>query len=324
MPNILFASNNIAHWPTALAGSVAGTFDSDRVPYSIAMSNYETLASPEFAPSTGDDTWFHFRLYVGSVNEYRDDDLFKAYDDEGNIVLRIKKADNTRNLLAEMILYDGATSLTGFASSNFTFAKLGFIDIQYTVNTLKIEAKLYVNGSLACTLTFGSNPNNYSAPVSFSLGCAFTDGLTDVQHVSEIIVADGDTRNARLDLLRPTAAGAYEEWIGSLAALADDDPTTGMTTITGGERQTVSLTSYGGASNISNFVVVSQTTRGQNSPTKLKHTVRLGGVDYDSPEIDVGFALQYNITDYQINPATSLPWEGDDLSAIETGFVSVT
>jgi len=325
MPNILFASNNIAHWPTAVAGSVSGTFDSARVPYSIAMSNYETLNSPQFKPSTGDETWFHFRIYnEGSADYSGVQTLFKCYDIQGNTLVHIRKVELTYKYFLTAFLYDGSgSSLNDDCTVPLTDSKVSFIDIKYTVTTLKIELKVYINGSLGSTILFNANPNNYVAPVTFSLGCAFTKTLSETQHISEIIVADGDTRNARLDLLRPISAGAYEQWQGSLAALADDDPTTGMTTIAPDQRQTVNLSAYTGATNISNFVMVSQTTRGQNSPTGLKHTVRLSGVDYDSATIPVGLPLQYNITDFQINPATSLPWEGSDLSLIETGFVSV-
>ena len=324
MPKILFASNNIAHWPTAVAGSVSGTFDSSRVPYSIAMSNNETLNSPQFIPSQGEETWFHFRIYnSGDASRYDSPILFRCYDIYGNTLVTLRKQDDTPEYGIVGFAYDGNTSLTDTSSILLTNNKIGFLDIKYTVTPLKIELKVYVNGALGLTILLNSNPNNYVAPVTFSLGCAFTSSLSDIQHISEIIVADGDTRNARLNLLRPISAGAYEQWNGALASLADDDPTTGMTTIAPDQRQTVQLSAYTGATNISNFVIVSQTTRGQNSPTGLRHMIRLSGVDYNSPLIPVDYPLQYNITDFELNPATSLPWEGSDLSLIETGFLSV-
>ena len=323
MPKILIASNNIAHWPTAVAGSVPGTYDSDRVPYSIAMSNYETLNSPEFTPTTTDETWIHFRIHATSASYNESKTLLNAYDDQGNLLYKLTKRDRSYDYGITAYLYDGATSLSDNSTINITRAKTSFVDVQLITTGLKMELKVYVNGTLGSTILFNANPNGRTGPVTFSLGCAFTDLLTDVQHISEIIVADGDTRNARLDLLRPLAAGAYEDWNGNLTSLADDDPTTGMTTIAPAERQTVTLSPYSGAANISNFVIVSQTTRGQNSPTGIKHTIRLSTVDYDTATIPVGFPLQYNITDFEVNPATSLPWQGSDLSLIETGFVSV-
>ena len=323
MPNITFASNNLSHWPNAVAGSVADTYDANRVPYSIAMSNFEILNSPVFAAVAGDETWFHARIFPGNFGFGNEEMLIQAYQPDGTVLFNLKKIQNQYEAKFDVELYDGSSTNQQNSTVNFTAGKLGFWDIRYKVTGLLIELDFFVNGALAASLAFASNPNGYENPVSFSLGCPFTDSLGDIQHYSEIIVADGDTRNARLDLLRPVAAGAYEEWIGSLVALADDDPTSGMTTIAAAKRQTVSLSAYSGAANISNFVIVSQTTRGQNSPTKIKHTIRLSTVDYDSADIPCAFALQYNLTDYLINPATSLPWVGSDLSAIETGFMSV-
>jgi hypothetical protein len=323
MPKILFASNNIAHFPNSVAGSVVGTYAANRVPYAISLSNYEQVHSPVFPAAAGKETWFHFRTYFDSYNQYRSDRMFAAYDAKGNLLFQLHKKYNSSYNGPEVVLYDGATSTTLSSNLPLTYKKTNSVDIRYYQDDLNIIVELYINGSLGRKVSFSANPNGYGNPVRFSIGCGYTNDLEDRQCFSELIVADGDTRNARLDLLRPTAAGVYDNWNGNLNALADDDTTTGMTTITPGERQSVVLSAYGGASNISNVVTVSLTTRGQNSPTGIKHSIRMSGVDYDSANIPVSFPLQYNITDWQINPATSLPWEGSELAAIETGFVSV-
>jgi hypothetical protein len=324
MPNIVFASNNIAHFPLAVSGSEFGTFDPDRVPYAIKIEKWETLNGPKFKPVLGDNTWFHFRFYATTIDTTDGRSLISGYTDDGEMLFDVRKRANTNSMRAKAILYDGNTSITVDSDADWTFSKVNTCDVQITVKALSIELRLYINSALAATLVMGANPNGFTAPVRFSLGSAFNDALTNWTNVSEIIVADGDTRNARLDLLRPVAAGTYEQWNGLLGELADDDPTTGMTTIAGGQRQNVTLSPYSGASNISNFIITSQTTRGQNSPTALQHSIRLSGVDYDSAVLPLNFQLQYNMTDYNINPATSLPWVGSDLSLIETGFISVT
>jgi len=322
MPNILFASNNISHWPNSVAGSVSGTFDSARVPYSIAMSHNETLGSPVFAPAIGSDTWFHVRVFVSSYDYNASAKILEGYDVNGVLLFSLRKK-NQSHYASKITLYDGNSSITVNSVIDLTEAKINAVDVHYSASVLGISCKLYINSALAASTSFAANPNGYGSPTSLLLGVAYAASINDTQHMSEIIVADGDTRNSRLDLLRPLAAGAYIDWVGSLAALADDDPTTGMTTIAPLKRQTVTLTPYSGAANISNFVIVSQTTRGLNSPTQLKHTIRLAGVNYDSAAIPIGHPLQYNITDYQINPGTSLPWVGADLNTIETGFLSV-
>jgi len=322
MANILFASNNVAHFPGASTGADNTRFDAARVPYSIRLTNYQQVSSPVFQQTTGDDTWFHFRTHWYNVKYNFTGTWFTAFDAANNTLFTIQKRNATYSSDPRLILYDGSTSLTDDGSLALPDDLISSIDIRFRQTSLVIECDMYVNGGLSCSLAFASNPNGRGHPVRFQLGAGIVDNLTDSQDFSEILVADADTRNARLDLLRPQAAGAYEQWDGQLATLADDDSTSGMTTIDADQRQTMTMTPYGGAPNISNVVAVSTTTRGQNSPTQLQHTVRLSGVDYDGVAHDVDFALEYHITDFKINPATSLAWDETDVAAVEVGFVS--
>lgn len=323
MPNILFASNNIAHFPTSVSGSLAGTFDDSRVPYSIALSNHELVNSPIFVPTTNENTWFNFRTYSNTTDDNHDTTYFQCYDASGNLLVELKKLLSTDDLLSRVILHNGTTTNEADSTIPMTLNKMNIVSIHLRVTSLLIELDLYINQSLSASVAFASNPNSFGDPVRFSIGSAFVDSPTDTQYYSEIMVADGDTRNGRLDLLRPDATGANSDWLGSLGVLADDDTTTGLTTVSAAQRQTMLMTAYTGAANISNFVSVSSTTRGANSPTGLQHTVRLSGINYDGAVHPIDFALSYQLTDFNVNPATSLPWHGDDLSLIETGFVSV-
>lgn len=324
MPNIVFASNNIGHFPTTVAGSVPGTFDPTRVPYAITLSNYEVVSSPAFTPVTGEETWFHFRLFADGDSSFsRTDTLFQAYDENNHLLCRLSKLTSVTNYTVKLDLFDGTNTLSRTCNVPLTNGKVGFMDIRYRVTSLLIEIDVYINGLLTASQNFGANPAGYGNPNRFSLGCAFGTNLTDTMHFSEIIVADGDTRNSRLNILRPAGDGGLDDWDGPLVDLADDDMTSGMTTLDADARHTMLLTAYTGARNISNYVAVSSTTRGATAPTGLKHSIRVSGVNYDSDLIPVGQALQYNITDFPINPATSIPWDSADLIDLESGFVSV-
>lgn len=327
MPKILFASNNISHFPGSIPGSVAGTFDASRVPYAVVLTNYQLVNAPDFAPSALTTTWFHFRVTTdGSpfgIPSGNPAVLFQCSDGLNRNILRITKRslDNAQSLV--LSLSNGSTTLTVNGDVPLMRSKMNAVDIQITITNVLIRADVYVNGSLTGFAQFGSNPNSMSNPIRFALGCSHVDSLSQGQNYSEILVSEGDTRNARLNFLRPVSTGAFSQWDGSVAALGDDDPTTGLYTKVAAERHTMGLSAYVGAYNISNLVSVSQTTRGLNSPTKLKHTVRLSGINYDSPDLNIPFGLQYNIVDLALNPGTSLPWTADDLSTLETGFLSV-
>lgn len=327
MPKILFASNNVSHFPGAIPGSTAGSFDPNRVPYSLQLNNYGLVSGPSFTPATGTQTWFHFMTHCSgtpyNIANGAHGILWQCFDSANRMVARIVKTGSVYTQSLSLILYNGSTSLTVNGNIMMIPNRMNAIDIQIIVTTVSITANLYVNGALSATVNFGSNPNAITNPNRFSMGCCHTETMSGTQNFSEIFVSDGDSRNARLNFLRPASAGGFSEWIGTVASLGDDDPTTGIQTKVANQRQSVLLSGYTGSENISNLVSISQTTRGQNSPTKLKHSIRQSGINYDSADIAIGNSLQYNVVDLSINPATSLPFTGSDLAALEVGFLSV-
>lgn len=327
MPSIRFASNNISHFPGSLPGAVGTSFDASRVPYSIAITNYQLLSSPTFNSVAGTVTWFHCRyMCEGSpygIPTLSSGILVQMVDALNRPVARVSKRSAVWEHGLQLTVYNGATSLTVNGLLPMCQSKINTVDLALTVTGSLIKADLYVNGALSATASFGSNPNSMGNPVRFALASAFSESLTQPGYFSEIIVADGDTRNARLNFLRPGAGGAASEWDGLLASMGDDDPTTGLYTTVDNERHSFKPSAYVGAQNISNLVTVSQTARGLNSPSNLQHYLRQSGVNYDSPSIPIGFDLQYNIVDLATNPATSSPFTSGDIDTLEVGIRSV-
>ena len=331
MANVVFASNSISHFPTAISGINTERYDSTRVRYSIDVEKKEILNSPEFNPVSGEDTWFHFNLYFGEFQSFETQPLLQSFDENNNLLFAIRK-QRSNDLNLEGFFYNDSSVINGVTTTSPTRQKINTIDVHLKQNVIKHELKLYINRFLALTLTINDPDSNRGKPIKFELGQAygetrFDDETTSTdfkQSISEIIIADEDTRNARLNVLLPSSTGSNTSWSGNLTELSDDDTTSGMTALEGGLRHSYNLSDYTGASNISNVVVVSTTTRGPNSPTKLKHTLRVSGIDYDSDEIELGFPLQYNITDWKINPATSQAWVDTDLDNLEAGILSVT
>lgn len=323
MPNILFASNSISHFPGSVIGSNSWAYDSKRVPYSIEVPISMVTSSPMIKESTTEETWFHFR--VGNRIWYlsSDEPLCELVDISGSRILKLSFHNRTDYGWYMRTSMDGKT----FNDSRyipFLGSSLRTIDIQVKLGTLQAEFRVYVNELLLLERSFPYNQLNARKPRFMWIGGGNGDGnALNATQYSEIIVADGDTRNARLDLLRPVSAGAYRNWDGPLVSLSDDDPTTGMTTVSPNQSQTTNLTPYTGANNISNIVQVTTTVRGLNSPTKLRHLIRMSGVDYLSPDFDVPYTKEYQVTDWSQNPATSAPWAATDLVNTEFGFRSI-
>lgn len=323
MPNILFASNSISHFPGSVIGSNSWAYDSKRVPYPIEVPISMVTSSPMFKESTTEETWFHFRVGNRIWQSHSEESLCELVDISGSRILRLSFYNRTDYGWYMRTSMDGKT-FNDVRYIPFLGSSLRTIDIQIKLGTLQAEFRVYVNELLLLERSFPYNQLNARKPRFMWIGGANGDGnALNAAQYSEIIVADGDTRNARLDLLRPVSAGVYGNWDGPLVSLSDDDPTTGMTTVSPNQTQSTILTPYTGANNISNIVQVTTTVRGLNSPTKLRHLIRMSGVDYLTPDFDVPFSKEYQVTDWTQNPATSAPWAATDLVNVEFGFRSI-
>lgn len=323
MPNILFASNSVSHFPGSTIGAPTWSYDSNRVPYSIQVDPRMTVGSPDIPESQTDEYWFHFRngsdlWYVNNNNP-----IIEVVDTNGDRIFMLSYHDRTTKgyhgyLVGNDTEYETVQYLPKAENRLRTY------DVALKFGALQVEALVYVDEILVISQSYSTA--GWNRPTHFRLGASKStnNNLTnEFQYFSEILVADADTRNARLDLLRPVAVGAYGNWNGPVISLSDDDSTTGMTTVSPEQSQSTILTPYTGADNISNIVQVTTSVRGINSPTGLQHLIRMSAVDYLTPTFDVPFAKDYQITDWTENPATSLPWAASDLVNVEFGFKSI-
>jgi len=329
MPNIVFASNNLVHWPLSESSTTAGTYDSTRVPYSFFLNYNQGMSSVEFAPVSGNVTWVHFRLYFadaqdGNFNDY-EYPLIRVFDTSDNELFKtIKKNLFDPDWRTKMYIFHDGGSITGDQAIPFNKAKMNTVDLRYENTGSLVNLKLYVNGALAKDLEY-TGAATFGKPAKMTIGAAFSTDGAATQHVSEFLVADGDTRNARLEMLRPTAVGGESDWPGEATDLADNDPATGMQTTLTEQRETVLVSAYAGAANVSAVVVASLAYAGVGGPQNMRHTVRMSTVNYDdAADTLLSETLKYVISDIAINPGTSLPWTSADLSAIEMGFISKT
>lgn len=320
MPKILFASNSVSHFPGSEISALGWSYDSKRVPYAIRSPLQTPLGSPPIPNSDTNEWWFHFRAGADLWYVNNNEPIFEVSDPSGNRIARIMFHDRTDEGFHCYFVVDGTSYLNTryVPMANY---QMRTYDLQLKFTTLNAELRLYMNEILIETMILPVT--DWNRPASFTMGGSVGSGGNGESYFSEIIVADGDTRNARLDLLRPQAVGVYGNWNGPVAALSDDDPTTGMTTTSPDQSQSTILTPYTGANNVSNVVQVTTSVRGINSPSKLQHLIRMSAVDYFTANFDVPFSKDYQITDWAVNPATSQPWSAADLAAAEFGFKSI-
>lgn len=318
MAKMLFASNSISHYPGSTVKNDAWAYDANRVPYALHAPSATVVAGPPIEPSTTQETWFHMRFgtttYPNNVAE-RILEILTA-DAEQLFILTVT---NTSASGYTATINTDTQTVTGKKFLPLATSQARTLDVQLIHTDLSIEMNVYINEILIINESLSQTSER--KPVNFYIGGFVANGAG--MWFSEVMISDADTRNGRLDLLRPVSGGVYGNFDGLISALSDDDPTTGMVTTLPAQKQSTILSPYGGADNISHIVQTTTTVRGINSPTQLKHFLRMSGVDYETAAFAVPFTKTFQVTDWQLNPATSSPWDSADLASMEFGFESV-
>lgn len=317
MSKILFASNNIVDFNGSVTSVLSATYDNTRVPYSIDIDEGVFSRSPEFEPSTTEDTWVHFTMLSNYVI-LTAGVIFKLYDANNDIIFKLEMITDGSWKIQATIYRDGVGTISNDLFTLLNNAKHTF-DVKHTVSALSSSTEVYWNRILILSgnsLTADADPLSAKSIELY----AMTRGL----FFSELFLSDGDTRNGRMNLLAPTAVGNYSDWDGLVSTLIDGDGTTGMTTKLANQNLSLSLSAYTGSVNISNIVISSSAIKGSGAPTNLQHFIRGSGIDHLGDIFAVTDVLSAQISDSEINPTTSLPWVASDLATVEIGFKSLT
>ncbi len=94
MPNILFASNSVSHFPGTEARNDAWSYDANRVPYSIYTPPATMASTPLFDATTTNETWFHFRCGSGTYWLNNAEPIFEIVDIDGDRIGYMDVRDN--------------------------------------------------------------------------------------------------------------------------------------------------------------------------------------------------------------------------------------
>ena len=323
MPNFLFASNNLSQFPGATINTNEGNFDVNRVPYGLSFANSSVEASCLPYPRTEtNETWIHFQYSVDTTYSNINGNILFMRDSSTQIdVLNLVKTTNVAPF-ATLSITDGVSTQTEPVNAPLPSNSDLSIDIKFEILLTEMKATMWIDGTQVCVVSLQVNQGNVLHPDIMRIcGAGLYQG--NLPTFSEIIIADGDTRNMRLNMLRPILPGAYSDWEGSILNLADDDNTSGMLSTTAGDKVSYELSAYTGSNVISGVISVTTGSHGLNSPENLKHFLRKSAVDYVSADLPVANTLSTQVVNWIINPATSLPWTQSDLIDIEFGLESV-
>lgn len=270
------------------------------------------------------DLWLHFSFttHGGTFSTSTlTGDFIYFLNAAGNKVAAIEKPSGREQL----VINNPARNILN--TNNFIFPEANqtlIFDYHLLITQTDITLKTHRAGVEIFSLTA---PNNGVSPITKIVFANYGLGRISDNFVyfSEVIVTEAEpTLGMRLSKVNSGALGFYNEWAGDFNSLSDNNFNTAVVSEVPNQRQT-SQGTYIGPSSVYPIKLFTNTFagRGQNAPSNLQQTIRIGGVDYDTPSSPVSPLGFDNIASKStINPATGIEWTTDDLNAIEIGFKS--
>jgi len=302
------ASDNTSYYdPNYVDGYIFASTKNNSTRYHIRNLEY-----------SGNSIWFHFRIHASqtAATTLSADTWVMFLDKYDRVIASVGKVDSGSNSVRLRV--HGTSIITGVSSYSIPTG-FSLIDIHYEQVGITANLSLYINGVLQETLTntdignlqkcihISGNPDAY----------AYSSTNKSKGRLSELIIADEDTRGLRVAKLKQSAPGTYNDFTGDVADLDTYTKEDFLNTDTVGQKVSWEPTAYlGAAGNVKYVGVSSMAQHHAGSPNSLCHFLRMGGVDYEGADIRTkfdGIIQQFWAT----NPETSDPWVTADLADID-------
>ena len=214
------------------------------------------------------------------------------------------------------------TDLTGAVTASGAYAGV-LTKIDLFVNySASGQVQLYFGGALVADTGAGVNVTTDSAT---SLSFLYLSALsTNNGIVSQIIVADSDTRAAGVWVMNSSTAGNAQQWAGAAAnvneaILADASYITSASPGQIQEYKTGGIALPTGVFSVAAIKLVARALIGATGPQHLEYVTRVGSTDYVGGSwTPSGIGTFYTDTqNYMLpnNPATGVAWTTADLTA---------
>lgn len=278
----------------------------------------------EHAEAVSGTVWYHFNVYTGSnmSNANVDGYWFDLKDASGTLLGRYNLTDGVHR--AQVY---GDTTEESVGSMLLAEKTLQTIDVKFTAGA-NLEMSVYLNGVLQMTAT-AANTGGLSAPRQINFDhedMVFSATDTNLRfYYSEFIITDNEsTVGWHLATLTPNANGNYTNWDGGFADIQDVNDGLAISVQTANQRQSWTLSSYGGPATTSAVRAVINSFNGNagaggTGPQNIAPFIRHASTDVDGSNLTLG---QTNMVEYTVNPQTSLAWDTADLATLEVGVIS--
>lgn len=302
--------------PGAVVSTTAGKFDAqvcDFAWYLNAAANTQgrsyTFTHPAAA---GNVTWYHFAQISDIQGDGAAGFLHIIRDAGGREIVRFDLSSGNLRL-----------TVTGSTTDN---SSLIAVPITLTRFDVKIDfasgiaVDLYLDGGVSPTLSASvGSAGERGKPTTFVV----QNNDSNAVYVSELYVADFDSRNTRPVKQVPNATGNYSAWSGGYAELGDEDLMTAADGASASDKVSVNLEAYPGPSSpagISRVVVKIIGSKGATGPQDIAPFVRIGGTDYSASDLGVTETPLPYYAEWATNPDTAAEWTTANLDTTEIGL----
>jgi hypothetical protein len=325
--SILWVGGEDLDFPNGNSLTVSTTSGNRRTSYSRCdISNHSSgvVATARSLPFVGGaitSAWLHAQVLAQSFTSARY--LGLALNSVGNSGLYVGTDATTGNKTALWKL-DGSTwtSLATETGTSISNGAINQIDMNVASFGASATVTVYVNGVLVITYSGSTTITSVT-----SLDCvAIMANSLNGYSISEIIVADADTRALSLMTMAPNAAGDTNNWTN---AYTNINPTTindsnVIFVNTTGQDFEANLTDL--ASGTFSIQAVKVAARAEvtagSTPTGIKLGVKTGG----TVNVDTAHTLTSSFATYErlmaVNPVTSAAWAQSDMNALQMDLQS--
>jgi hypothetical protein len=329
---IIFAGSELDVWNPVTANciestAIAAAWNSARSRCSIRLGSLSGgtglgtgLISSQFTPLS--NIWFKYWFYFSSpiVSSLPTTTQLEIRNSSALPLFRLNQQANTLNFQAQY--WNGSTFVN--TGGLFTLPAQSRVMLDLNVNFATGRFDLYLGGVL---LTGGSGwAGTAGFTGSFVAVCNLDNGVGGV-YVTELILADEDTRGFNVVTVPALAVGALTAWTGTASDINEIvlNDTNSISSGTTGDLESFTIATP----SISNIGIraVAIGFRGSNSggaPTRVEGLLRLGGTNFFSALVDPGAALVGRSIVFDTNPQTSSRFVIGDITAanLQYGFAS--
>lgn len=289
---------------------------SDFAWHGVSTGSLGSIYSFMHPPAAGDITWYHFALKI-DIQGSADDGYFHDVVTEGGAVI------------VRLDLLDGQFRIQAIGTTT-VYSPLTHVPLTLTRFDMKVDltgsslvVSLYFDGGVEPTLISTVPTSNGIKPGGFKVQINDSDDI----YTSELYVADFDTRNTRPVKQTPDATGNHSAWTGGFSELGDEVVGTAAEGAANGDKVSVNIEGYPGPTSLGgvNRVVLKIVgSHGVSGPQNLDPFLRIGGVDYSAGNLNLTLGTIAMYAEFDINPATSLPWGSADMDTTEIGLEAKT